>query len=328
MKMAFELLSNELTIAIIKAAIFPGVLFQLVSVLMMMWFERKVMARIHMRYGPYYVGKFGLLQTLADLLKLLLKEIIVPLKSRKFLFATIPALLLLSAFTPVTVIPFSESWYVFRFPYSAIFVIAILSMIPTLEFLAGWAGGSKYSFIGGYRAATQQVSYEVTLFLSILPSVILAGSMDLIDITKAQSQYWFILLVPLAALAYFIASLAELERIPFDIPEAESEIVFGWKTDYSGILFGFQIFSSYIFTFVEAALFTVLFLGGWMGPFLPPILWFLVKTYLVFFVMVVVRAGLPRFRLDQLLNFGWKVLFPLAILNIFLAVLVGDLVLV
>lgn len=312
----------DLIMTLIQLFLFPGFIYVLVSALMLMYFERKIIARIHMRRGPYYVGKAGILQTLADLLKLMFKEVIVPKTASKWVLLGVPTLMLILSWAPLAVIPYDSWYYVSRFNVSLLFVFAALSVFPFLGMLLGWGSGSKYSLIGGYRGASQQIAYELPLFLSALIPAFFAGSLDLWDIAAAQSKIWFGVLHPLAAILFFIAMLAELERIPFDIPEAESELVFGWKTDLSGIYFGFSIFAGYTLLFAESSFFVTLFLGGWNGPFLPGWLWFFIKVAFVLFIMFWIRAAQPRYRMDQLLSMGWKKLVPFAIFNIILGVFI------
>lgn len=306
---------------ILKVAVFPGVLFVLFGVLYLMYFERKLIARIHGRKGPLYVGKGGFLQTIADLMKLLFKEWIFPSAAKKIIFAFIPLILFLIAFLPLGVIPWGANWYVTDFNVTMVFAFVIVAALPFLSLLLGMSSGSKYALIGGYRSASQQIAFEVPLFLSALTPALFANSLNLIDITAGQTKIWFGILNPIAGFIFFMSMLAMAERQPFDIPEAESELVFGWKTDLAGIFFGWTIFAGYTIMIAGSALFVVLFLGGFNGPGENlGVLWFLLKLAGVFITIFVIRASIPRYRMDQLLSMSWKWMIPFALISIGLTV--------
>lgn len=312
---------SEALIKFIQYAVFPGVLFVLFGVLYTMYLERKFIARIHGRIGPQYVGKAGLLQTIADLMKLLFKEWLFPKAAKKIVYIFGPIALFLIAFLPLSLIPWDPNWIVTRMNISLILAFAILAALPFISLLLGWSSGSKYALIGGYRSASQQVAFEVPLYISTVVPALLANSLDLVEITEAQHNLWFIVLNPIAAFVFFVAMLAMIERQPFDIPEAESELVFGWKTDLAAMFFGWSIFAGYTLTIAGASLFVVLFLGGFSGPYLPGIVWFFIKLIIVLLVLFVFRASLPRYRMDQLLRMSWNSLIPLSILSVILSVL-------
>ena len=303
---------------IVQVAVFPGVLFVLFGVLYLMYFERKLIARIHGRMGPTRTGIFGFLQTIADLMKLLFKEWVFPKAAKVVIFAFAPLILFLLAFLPLGVIPWGPNWYIVDFEVTMIFGFVVVAAIPFISLLLGWSSGSKYSLIGGYRSASQQIAFEIPLFLSALTPALFAGSLSLLDITYAQGKLMYGILNPIAGFIFFISMLAMAERQPFDIPEAESELVFGWKTDLSGIFFGWTIFAGYTIMIAGSALFVTLFLGGFNGPWGPSVWWFLLKLAIVFFVIFVMRATFPRYRMDQLLKMSWKWMIPLSIVSIVL----------
>ena len=229
----FGVLRSELFFKII---FFPGIFTILITVSELIWLERKFLAKMQLRVGPQYAGRIGgILQPIADFVKLLFKEAIIPEKADKKFFQIVPILLVVLATTTLTVIPISETAVISNLDVSLLFTFAILAIFPILTLLAGWASNSKYPFLGGIRALFQQVSYEVPLWFSTLGVVLLAESLNFVSIVKAQSSFWYILLLPLGALTFIVSMIAELERIPFDVPEAESEIVMGWMTEYSGM---------------------------------------------------------------------------------------------
>lgn len=303
---------------IVQVAVFPGVLFVLFGVLYLMYFERKLIARIHGRRGPMRTGKFGFLQTIADLMKLLFKEWVFPKTAKVIIFAFAPLILFLLAFLPLGVIPWGPNWYIIDFDVTLVFAFVIVAGLPFISLLLGWSSGSKYALMGGYRSASQQIAFEIPLFLSALTPALFAGSMSLLTITNEQDKLMFGILNPIAAVIFFISMLAMAERQPFDIPEADSELVFGWKTDLSGIFFGWTIFAGYTIMIAGSALFVTLFLGGFNGPWGPSIWWFLLKIAIIFFIIFVMRASIPRYRMDQLLKMSWKWLIPLGLVSIVL----------
>jgi len=314
----------------LKVVIFPGFLQIGIAVYLIIWVERKLLADIQMRVGPLYAGRYaGILQNAADFLKLIFKEPIIPSKVDRLFFQLAPLLAVLVAHAPFAAIPFSEYFVIANLDVGLLYVLAVMGIFPIVALTAGWASNSKFPFIGSLRALFQQVAYEIPLWLSALGVVILSHSLNLVDIVKAQSSLWFVFLQPIGFLAFATAALAELERIPFDLPEAEPELVMGWMTEYSGINFALLQMAAYVNAYASACLVTVLFLGGWLGPaFLPPVAWFLIKTFFVLSFFIVVRGVFPRFRMDFLLRMGWTGLMALAIVNIFITLILVELRLV
>ena len=294
------------------------------------WAERKVAARIQLRIGPNRVGPAGLLQPLADAVKLIFKEN-TALKGRdRLLFAIAPALAVIAAFFAFAVIPVNSvstvggyqlHWDVAHLNVGLLYVFAITSLGVYSLFLGGWSANSKYSLLGGLRSSAQLISYEMAVSFAVIGVVVLSGSLNLETIVAEQQHVWFLLLQPLAFLLYFTGALAETNRLPFDLPEAETELVAGYHTEYSSMRFGVYFLAEYVNMVTVSSLATVLFLGGWMSPvgwlaFIPGVIWFLVKVVLLVLTMMWIRWTLPRFRYDRLMNFGWKVLLPLGLINI------------
>ena len=309
-----------------RIVIFPGFTFVALLTLWLGWFERKLAAKVHMRYGPLYAGRIsGVLQPIADILKLLGKELIIPAKADKPFFIVVPLLTMGISAALLTLIPLSERVYVVP-PASAslglLVLFAVLGFYPIIILMGAWASSNKFSFIGGLRALHQLVSYEIPWFLAVLGVVVLTSSLDPFQIVRAQSKIWFIVPQFIAAFVFLTATLAELERIPFDLPEADTEIVFGWLTEYGGMFWGILFgLSPFIKLYVFSGLFTILFLGGWLGPaFLPPEIWFILKTFVVITVIMFSRVFNPRIRIDLLIRVGWVYLILLAVINLFIAV--------
>jgi NADH-quinone oxidoreductase subunit H len=287
--------------------------------------ERKLLARLQIRRGPNRAGPFGLLQPLADAVKLLMKEDIVPSKADRLIFLFAPAVVAGSALLIFAVVPFGQGWTIGGHPIPLVvsdlnvgllYVLALSSIGVYGVALGGWASNSKYALLGGIRGAAQMISYELSLGLSLVPVVMLAGSFSMVDIVAAQSRFPFLLLQPLAFAVFFVSAVAETKRIPFDLPEAENELVAGYHTEYSGMRFGLFFLGEYVTMVVLGSLVAVFFLGGWRGPLLPPLVWFAIKVLAVVFFMIWMRGTLPRLRYDQLMHLGWKVLIPLALINI------------
>lgn len=293
--------------------------------------ERKVMGFIQLRKGPDQVGgSWGLLQTIADVLKLLLKEDTIPKLADRPLFILAPILAFAPAFMVLATIPFTDQFQFADIGVGLLYYIAI-SGVTTLGIVtAGWASNNKYALLGAMRGAAQMISYEIPLVMSVLGIILLTGSLNLNDIVLAQEKVWFIVLQPVAFVIFFIAALAELNRIPFDLPESESELVAGYYVEYSGFRFAFFMLTEYVYMFAMSALITVLFFGGWLPlPFLgfiPGAVWFSLKFSVVVFVLLWIRSTFPRVRPDQLMEFGWKVLLPVALANIFLTAIIKELV--
>jgi len=312
-----------------RITIFPGFTFVTLYAAVAVLWERKLLAKIQLRIGPLYAGKFeGVLQPIADVLKLLAKELVVPKVVDRFFFIFVPILTVTVATAAVAVIPVTERWVIARSDIGVLVIFAVLAFFPLTALMAAWSSNSRYPMLGGVRALHQLVAYEIPLILSTLAPVVYAGSLNLIEIVEKQSNIWFILLAPISALTFYICSLAELERIPFDLPEAESEIASGWLAEYGSMNFGLIMgVAVYIKLYVLSALFTTLFLGGWLGPQpLPPEFWFIFKTFIVTTFLIIPRGVYPRLRVDLLLKQSWAGYFILALVNLVVAaaaVLVG-----
>ena len=329
------LLTTEPTKTLFALTVFPGFSFvALYGTIFMGWVERKFTAKIQLRTGPMYAGRIeGIGQNVADFFKLLFKEMIIPYGVDKATFVAIPFALMAVAGALVALVPVSPNFYIANPPVGAIMVFAVLGFTPIIVLLAGWASNSKYPFLGGLRALHQMVAYEIPLVLSLVGAVILSGSLNLAPLTEggrsivtAQSSVWFIFLQPLGAIVFFIGALAELERIPFDIPEADSELVAGWQTEYSSMLFGTFQLANFSRMYIMAGLFTTFFLGGWLGPApVPPEAWFVLKLTVVMVMLMLPRAIMPRIRIDMMLRTGWIILLALAFANIFLTMVLVSL---
>jgi NADH-quinone oxidoreductase subunit H len=287
--------------------------------------ERRLLAWIQIRLGPNRAGPFGLLQPVADIIKLLAKEDTIPEGADRVIFLYAPAVVAATALLIFAVVPFAETWTVWghRIPMvisdlnvGLLYVFALSSLGVYGVALGGWASNSKFSLLGSIRGVAQMISYELPLGLSLIPVVMLAGSFSLVDIVHSQARLPYILVQPVSFLIFFISATAEIKRIPFDLPEAENELVAGYHTEYSGMRFGLYFLGEYVTMVVLGALVAVFFLGGWHGPLLPPIVWFLAKVCFIVFVMIWIRGTLPRLRYDQLMHFCWKGLVPLALVNI------------
>ncbi|KZZ83854.1 MULTISPECIES: NADH-quinone oxidoreductase subunit NuoH [Bacillaceae] len=292
--------------------------------------ERKVMGFMQGRIGPNQVGgRWGLLQTVSDVLKLLLKEDTIPKLADRPLFILAPVIAFAPAFLVLAVIPFTDAFQFADIGVGLLYYIAISGLTTVGVVAGGWASNNKYSLLGGMRAAAQMISYEIPLVMSVIGVVLLSGSLNLNEIVAAQENVWFIFVQPIGFLVFLIASVAELNRTPFDLPEAESELVAGYHVEYSGFRWAFFMLSEYVYFFAMASLTTVLFLGGWHEvPFLgfiPGAVWFALKFSVIVFILIWFRVTFPRLRADQLMEFGWKVLLPVALANIFITALVKEL---
>jgi len=290
--------------------------------------ERKVVAKFQTRLGPIYAGPGGLLQPVADLVKLLFKEDLIPGHVDKTIYILAP----LAAFIPATlsfvVIPFGSTLHIFgreidlvlsNFNVGILYVFAVSSLGVYGIILSGWSSNSKYSLLGSIRSSAQMISYEVSMGLAIIGVVILAGSLNLNDIVEGQKSVWYVVLQPVGFMIFLICGIAETNRAPFDLPEAESELVAGYHTEYSAMKFGMFFVGEYANMITVSAIATTLYFGGWLGPTGSPILsmlWFIIKVFCFLFLYLWLRSTLPRFRYDQLMSFGWKILLPLAILNV------------
>lgn len=287
------------------------------------WMERKLIARMHSRYGPTQTGIFGLLQTLADLVKFLQKEVVVPRSANKWIFLSVPVVMVAIAFVATVLLPYG-GWFIFRSPLALLFVMALVSMFSMWITLAGWSSNSKYSMLGGLRGAAQTMAYEAVVLLSVMGVIMLSGSLDFFDIALAQKGKWFVFFQPLGFFLFLIGILAIIERQPVDIPEAESELIAGWRTEYGSVQFALFLLAEYTLMMIGAIMMVTLFFGGWFGIF--GILGFWAKVILVAIFTMLARATYLRLRVDQLLNYSWGVLVPLALINFMVtAVAVGSL---
>ncbi len=314
-----------LIIGSVKALIIAGALLGIVPALV--WLERRLMGRFQVRLGPNRVGPFGLGQPISDSIKLLFKESIIQSSADKFLFHLAPAIVVFTAIVAFAVIPFGEPITVFgqeiglwaaNVDIGLLFVFAISGMGVYGMVLAGISSNNKYSLMGGLRSSAQMISYELTLGLAALSIIVLTGSLNLIDMVNSQNSYPNILIQPLAFLLFFIAGVAETNRAPFDLPEAEQELVAGFHTEYTGMKFAMFFMGEYINMVTMSALVTLLFLGGWNAYGIPvwPIIAFSGKVFFLLFVFIWLRSTFPRIRYDRLMTFGWKVLVPLSLLNL------------
>jgi len=347
------ILKAFMTTDLFRIAAFPGFGFAALLAAGTIFIERKMLAKLQLRVGPFYCGKVeGILQLMGDGLKLISKEIIIPAKADKPLFWAAPVLFVATAAAFVALIPVAPGWVVADLDVGLLAVFAVIGFFPIITILSAWSANSKFPFIGGIRALYQMVSFEIPLILSLLGAVILTGTLNLSEISASQSSFPWIIFLPIGAIVFFITMLAELERIPFDLPEAESEIVAGWLTEFSGMMYGLVQLGTYLKLYAFAALFVVIFLGGWNGPMIwPPFpeeiitegiqagpitakfpglpvfsqemlngtMWFVLKTVGVIFFILLPRGVFPRIRVDMLLDLGWKKLIGLAFVNIFIA---------
>ncbi len=304
----------------IKALFFPGFFFLLITFLMVFYLERKVLASVHLRIGPFYVGKWGILQTTADVFKLFQKEFVIQRRANKLLYSLIPFVAFVMVSILLTFIPFSKNLYVVSTSFDLLIFLAIITSMPPIFFYAGWASKSKYSFIGGLRVVNQMISGEIPLWLSALSAAILYGTLNHVSMVERSSFWSFIFLIP-AFFIFMTAALIVTDRPPFDIPEAEQEVVYGFMTEFGGFNYAILSVAKLIEVFALFSLATVLFLGGFKGPFLPGVVWFLLKVAALYLFAFILRASTPRIRMDQLLGFCWKVLTPLALLNLVFVIL-------
>lgn len=293
--------------------------------------ERKVLGFMQMRYGPNRLGgKWGLLQTVADVAKLLIKEDIIPALADRPLFRIAPIIAFTPSFMVIATIPFTENFFFADLNVGLLYYVALSGITVIGMVTAGWASNNKYALLGAMRGAAQMISYEIPLVMAALSVVLLSGSLQLGEIVAAQENIWFIVLQPIAFVVFCIAGVAELSRVPFDLPESESELVAGYNTEYSGFRYAFFMLAEYVYMFAMAGLITVLFLGGWHPPlsflgFIPGAVWFGLKFAVMIYAFIWSRATLPRLRADQLMEFAWKVLLPVALGNVLLTAIVKEL---
>ncbi len=308
--------------------IFPGIMVTFLLLLVIIWLERKMAAKVQMRYGPLYVLKplGGAIQTVADLLRYLFQEPIIPRTVDKIAFILTPALLFGAAYLPIIVIPVSPTFYAFRSDLSLLIVLALSTLTPIFTIVMGWASNNKFSLIGGVREGYLVISYEIPMFLSALSMAVLYGSLDLVEIAEAQRGIWGIFLNPVAAITMLVLMYMSTSKFPYEIPEAESEIIAGAYTEYSGILYGLVMGASYVKLYVLSLVYSILFLGGWNpipsfmanDPLLPGVILF-IKAFILVAIGSFLRAVYPRFRIDQALDIGWKMALPMSILSIFIS---------
>lgn len=305
--------------------------FSQLNALFLVWLERKVAGRIQLRPGPMEVGPHGLLQTIMDGIKLVGKELITPRAADRKLFIIAPVLVFMPVLVGFLVLPFGPE-LVLRDMNVGVLLIFSFSTFTVLAILAGgWASNNKYALLGAVRSVGQNVAYEIPLLLTVMSVVLMVNSMRFSEIVAAQKPIWFIIFQPIAGLIYLICATAETNRAPFDIPEAESELVAGFHTEYSGMRFGLFFLAEYTNMFIVSAVATSLFFGGWQGPFgfdfgLPGVVWFLLKTYVLIFVIMWVRWTFPRIRFDQLMNFSWKFMIPVSLANLIVTAVILKLI--
>jgi len=298
-------------------AILIGVLLVALTIsAFLIWLERRLLALWQDRYGPNRTGPFGLLQVLADMIKIFTKEDWIPPFADKPVFVLAPTIIMVTVLLSFAVIPFTSVIQVVNLNIGLLFFLGMSSLGVYSVVLGGWSSNNKYSLLASLRAAAQMLSYEVFMGLSLMGVVLIAGSFDLRQIVLAQRHLWFCIPELFGLVIFLIAGIAETRRLPFDLPEAESELVAGFHAEYSGMKFGMFFVGEYLGITLISAMIVTLFFGGWLGPGLPPIVWFLLKTFCFICFFILLRASLPRPRFDQLMGYGWKVLLPLSLLNL------------
>jgi NADH-quinone oxidoreductase subunit H len=282
----------------------------------LIWLERRMLALWQDRYGPNRAGPFGLLIVAADTIKLFFKEDWIPPFAEKAIFVFAPAIVAASVLLSFVVVPFAPDILVADLDIGLLFFLAMSSLGVYSIVLGGWASNNKYSLLGALRGASQMISYEVFMGLSLMGVVMISGSFRLTDIVMAQKDFWFVVTQPVAFVLFLTAGIAETHRLPFDIPEAESELVAGFHSEYSGMKFGMFFIGEYLGIILISAMVVTIFFGGWLGPVLPPLVWFTLKTFVFIIFFILLRASLPRPRYDQLMEYGWKIILPIALLNL------------
>jgi NADH-quinone oxidoreductase subunit H len=316
MELAAHFLGSELARMIV--GLIGVIALVSVNALFLIWMERKVSAHMQLRPGPMEVGFHGAIQTVADALKLMGKELITPEEVDRPIYLLAPIVIFLPVLLSFLVIPFSETWIIKDMNVGIVLILAFSTLGVLAILMAGWSSNNKYAVFGAIRSVAQNVAYEIPLLITVMSVILMVGSFSLSDIVAAQGRHWFVVVQPLAFILYIVCATAETNRAPFDLPEAESELVAGFHTEYSGMRFALFFLAEYTNMFLVAAVATVLFLGGWHGPFLPGVIWFLLKVYAVIFLLMWFRWTFPRVRFDQLVTFAWKILIPLAFVNLLL----------
>ena len=303
-----------------KAVLFPGLVFILMAIIFVVWATRKTWGRIQGRRGPYNVGKYGGLQLFADAIKLIGKESIIPDGAKKWMYRFLPSFLLLIVLLPFVFIPWDPDWVIVDLSVSLVLIFAFLTAIPVISLFAGWISGSKYTVIGGFRAANNQFAAEIPLVLSSVGPALLAGSLSVLDISIVQANsFWFIILLPLNMVTFLVSAVVSVGMVPFDAPVADSEILFGWRTEFSGIWFVMTYFAEFAEMMFYSAMVVTLFLGGFSGPaFIPGVVTFIIKLMIVMFFFIILTSSFYRLRQDQIVKFSWKYLLPLTVFNILL----------
>ena len=324
-----DLLSSEWARLVLGLLIVMG--FSQFNALFLVWLERKVAGHIQLRPGPMEVGPHGLLQTIADAVKLMGKELILPLKADRRLFVIAPVLVFTPVLVGFLVLPFAQNIIIRDMNIGVLLIFAFSTFTVLAILTGGWASNNKYALLGAVRAVAQNVAYEIPLLLAAMSVVLMVNSLSFSEIVNSQSRFWFIFVQPVAGLIYLISATAETNRAPFDIPEAESELVAGFHTEYSGMGFGLFFLAEYTNMFIVSAVATSLFFGGWRAPFgislgIPGVFWFLFKTYVLIFHLMWVRWTFPRVRFDQLMNFSCKVMIPVSLANLIVTAIVVKLV--
>mgnify|MGYP001139650064 CR=1 FL=1 len=314
---------ESLLIVAVKSVVVVVALLTVFAYVML--FERKFLGFFQFRLGPNRTGPWGLMQPVADAVKLILKEDIIPEDADRPIYHLAPIVSLFVALAAFAVVPVAPPIELFGRtielsilnPNAGVLVLLATTSLGVYGLtLGGWASQSKYALLGSLRSTAQMISYELSLGMSLVGVILLAGSLNLYDIVEAQRPLWFVVLNPIGFVVFFISAIAELNRVPFDLPEAETELVSGYHTEYSGIRMAMFIMAEYINMITMSSLVTLLYLGGWNGPLLPPFVWFALKVAVLIFIFYWMRATLPRLRYDRLMNFGWKVMLPLAVLNL------------
>jgi NADH-quinone oxidoreductase subunit H len=313
---ALSLLAAFIVFAIILAILIVGFVY------LFGWGERKMMARVHSRHGPTYLGKFGILQNMADVLKLLSKENIVPDSADKPLYGLVLPLFYAMMVMVLAFIPITGTFVGINATLGLLVVFLLLSFSPMILFLAGWTSGNKFASISAQRSVIIMVSYELPMLFVVVAVAMLAHSYNLISIVNAQNGLWFGLMTPIGLFVFFVVMLAELERPPFDLREADNELIAGWLTDVSAPYYGLALFLDYTRMFVGSLLISLLFLGGWLGPLLPAAFWMIFKVVLVTVFIIILRTSMIRMRLDRLIHTGWMYMLPLSLLNILITFIV------